>query len=93
MKFKDFGEIFEGLMKRSDPFVSGDRDGPNPTKNPWDKNKSAHDQKIEALAKKANIKPDQASKIWDEERDKIDEKHPQRWALVMTNVKRRLTLS
>jgi hypothetical protein len=84
-------EIFEGLMKRSNPFVSGDRDGPNPTSNPWDK-KSAHTRKIEALAKKANVQLSQVSKIWDEERDKVDKLSTARWAIVMNNVKKRLKI-
>jgi len=92
MKFKDFGEIFEGMMKRSDPYISGDKEGPRPIP-PKTVGKSAHTKKIEALAKKAKVQLTQVSKIWDEERDKIDEKHPQRWALVMSNAKRRLGIS
>ena len=95
MRFKDFGEIFEGMMKRSDPYISGDKDGPrsHPVVGAVKHLGTSHSQKIEALAKKGNVTSSQVSKIWDEERDKIDEKHPQRWALVMTNVKKRLGIS
>lgn len=90
MKLKD---ILEAMMKRSDPWISGDRDGPRPThpvmgavKRPG----SSHSQKIEALAKKANVTIVKVNQVWDEERDKVDDKHPKRWALVMNNVKKRL---
>lgn len=89
-------ELLEGMMKRSDPYISGDRDGPRPThptvgavKRPG----TSHSQKMEALAKKAKVQTAQAHKIWDEERDKVDEKHPNRWGIIMSNVKKRLGIS
>lgn len=88
-------ELFEGMMKRSDPYISGDRDGPRPHPAVGDVKRkgTSHSQKIEALAKKGNVLPAKANQIWEEERDKIDEKHPNRWALVMTNVKKRLGIT
>lgn len=89
-------ELHEGMMKRSDPYVSGEKSGPRPT-HPTvgnvKKTGTSHSQRIELLAKKANVQTAQVEKAWDEERNKVDEKHPQRWAIVTTNVKRRLGIS
>lgn len=92
-------ELHEGAVKRSDPYISGEKEGPRPTQ-PTQPTKpvgakpvSKHDQKIDALSKKARIPRDQVEKAWDEERDKVDAKNPQRWAIVMNNVKKRLHVS
>lgn len=90
-------ELFEGMMKRSDPWISGDRDGPRPTSKPAasiaNKKPSPHSQRLENLAKQGRVPVSQVSKLWDEEREKVDGTHPQRWSIVTANVKRRLGLS
>lgn len=89
-------DIFEGMMKRSDPWISGDKSGPRPTHSTVGSVKqkgTSHSQRLADFAKKGNVSPDRAAQIWDEERDKVDSKHPQRWAIVTKNVKRRLNLS
>jgi hypothetical protein len=90
MKIKD---IFEGMMKRSDPYISGDKTGPRPTPVVNKTKLTPHAQKIEALAKKSNVDAVKVSKIWDEERDRIDSQHPNRWSIIMNNVKKRLNIS
>lgn len=90
MKIKD---IFEGMMKRSDPYISGDKSGPKPGPVVNKTKLTPHAQKIEALAKKSNIDVAKVSKIWDEERDRIDSQHPNRWSIIMNNVKKRLNIS
>jgi hypothetical protein len=90
-------EIYEGMMKRSDPYISGEKDGPRPVSHPAvgnvKKTGTTHSQKIEALARKGKVQPSKAQQVWEEERDKIDHNHPNRWALVMTNVKKRLGIT
>ena len=83
-------ELHEGMMKRSDPYISGARSVPTQPVALAKKKESPHSQKIAALAKTAKVKPEVVAQLWDEERDKVDEKHPNRWAIVMNNVKRRL---
>ena len=83
-------DLDEGMMKRSDPYISGDKAGPRPVVGNVKNTQSSHTQKLEVLAKKAKVHPQEVSKIWGEERDKVDNNHPNRWAIVMTNVKKRL---
>lgn len=96
-------ELLEGLMKRSDPYISGDRSTPIKPKQPITPvtqktpiksttAKSSYQTKIDMLSQKSKIAPEQVAKIWDEERDKIDSKHPQRWSIITSNVKKRLKI-
>ena len=100
-------ELHEGMMKRSDPYISGEKSGPRPPAQPAKPAEAKkpvgpkppagaptpHQKKIDALAKKAKLPAAQVEKAWDEERDKVDRNHPQRWALVMNNIKKRLHVS
>jgi hypothetical protein len=100
-------ELHEGMMKRSDPYISGEKSGPRPPAQPAKPTQPAkpvsakpapgaklqHDQKIDALSKKARVPREEVEKAWNEERDKVDSRNPQRWAIVMNNVKKRLRVS
>lgn len=97
-------ELVEGLMKRSDPYISGARSGPRPpvqAAKPTQPTKpvqatqakTSHRSRMTELAKKAKIDPAEVDKIWSEEKDKVDSKNSQRWAIVTNNVKKRLGLT
>lgn len=82
-------ELFEGLMKRSDPVISGERTSYAPKSQ---KVSSAHEKKLEALAKEAGVSIEQARKAWAAAVAEVDPALSGRWAAVMARAKRALGL-
>lgn len=93
-------------MKRSDPYISGEKYSSTPAKpaqpaqpkqpvqptQPSGKKLTPHEKRLSQLSDAAKVKPDVVAKIWDEEREKVDKNNSQRWAIVTNNVKKRLGL-
>lgn len=87
-------EILEGMMKRSDPYISGEKSG-KPIANTETTKKTSTpvkkgDSKIETFAKKAKMSPESVKQIWDDEKSRVDNNHPNKWAIVTNNVKKRI---
>lgn len=81
-------ELFEGMMKRSDPYISGDLEGPRPiSKSP------KTNSNVERLAKQAKVDVAKVQVLWDAAKKKYDSKHPKYWAIITASVKRELGLS
>jgi len=94
MKVKD---LTEGAMKRSDPYISGEKDPAwhprhPPLKAAPTKEVSAHEKKLIDLASRANVKLDKVKELWAHAKSTVDPKLPNRWAVVMAKVKRDLKL-
>jgi hypothetical protein len=88
-KFDDERDMYEGMMKRSDPYISGEREGPRPPA----KKVSAYAKRLQALADKAHKPLADIEAMWREEVAKVDPKHPNRFGVVMNRLKQRLGLS
>ncbi len=80
-------ELFEGMMKRSDPWISGERSDPRPAP-AAPKKPSPHDTKIKNLATKAGVSPEKVERIWGDVRRELDMNHPNAYAILMARVKR-----
>ena len=86
-------ELFEGMMKRSDPWISGERSGPRPEKvEPKTAKPTAHQAQLAALAKKANKTVDEVDKLWNDELKQVDPKLQNRYGIAMARVQRKLGL-
>lgn len=83
-------DITEGKMKRSDPYISGEIDGPRPQK--VEPKKSNHDTKIVNLAKKANVSPEKVEQIWADTKKNLDMSMPNAYGVLMARVQRTLGL-
>jgi hypothetical protein len=101
MKIK---ELLEGLMKRPDPFISGEH-APTDThqmfKNIHDNkenfstdsvNKSFHASWIKKLANQANVSLAKAEKAWNEAKATVDENDPKSLAIITQITKKALGL-
>ena len=77
----------EGMMKRSDPYISGELDGPRPVPK-----KNSHDTKILNLAKHAGVTPDKVEQVWADTKKSVDMSQPNAYAIVMSRVQRALGL-
>lgn len=82
-------ELFEGMMKRSDPYISGDLEGHRLITKSLPKINS----NVERLAKQAKVDVAKVQVLWDAAKKKYDSKHPKYWAIVTASVKRELGLS
>jgi hypothetical protein len=94
-KFKHFKltkKTNEGMMKRSDPWISGERSDERP-KPAAPKKPSAHDTKIKNLAAKANVSPEKVERIWSDVKRELDMNHPNSYAILMARVKRVLGIT
>lgn len=80
--------VDEGMMKRSDPYISGDKEGPVPPKPKT--NKTTFDTKILNLAQKANVPPEKVEDIWHATKATVDMKMPNAYAIVTARVKKTL---
>jgi len=85
-------ELFEGMMKRSDPWISGERSDERP-KPAVPKKPSAHDTKIKNLAAKAGVSVDKVERIWGDVKRELDMNHPNAYAILMARVKRVLGIN
>ena len=83
-------DLFEGKMKRSDPFISGERDPKHAT--PSSTKHTSHEKKLMALAAKAGVSVHDARKAWDDAKDQVDPKLENRWMIVMRKAKENLGL-
>ena len=88
-------ELFEGMMKRSDPWISGERSDPRPSPKaaPAPKKSSPHDTKIKNLAAKAGVSPEKVERIWGDVKRELDMNHPNAYAILMARVKRVLGIT
>lgn len=83
-------ELHEGMMKRSDPYVSGEvSTKPEPAK---PKKASTHATKIANLAKKAGKASAEVEKLWHDVKKDVDLKMPNAYGLVMSRVQKSLGL-
>lgn len=80
-------ELTEGKMKRSDPYISGDLDGPRPK--PSEK---TYDKKIINLANKANVTPEKVEQLWLDTKNSLDMKMPNAYGILTARVQRALGL-
>lgn len=87
-KFDNEREMYEGLMKRSDPYISGERNIPTVKKQV-----TAHTKRLQALGDKANKPLAYVRELWRREVDKVDASHPNRFGIVMLNLKRQLGIA
>lgn len=83
-------DLHEGMMKRSDPYVSGEvSKKPEPKTPP---KKSAHATKIANLAKKAGKSEAEVDKLWQDVKRDVDLKIPNAFGIVMSRVQKSLGL-
>ena len=76
-------DLFEGMMKRSDPYISGELEGKRPVPK-----KTVHDTKILNLAKRAGVSVDKVEQVWDNVRRELDMSLPNAYAILMARTKR-----
>lgn len=81
--------VKEGMMKRSDPYISGELPGPRPVDKPL---KSKYDRKILNLATKSHKSPEEVEQLWLDTKKTIDMSMPNAYAIVMAKVQRALGL-
>ena len=79
----------EGMVKRSDPYISGDLEGPRPNVPPATKKRNA---KIENLARKAGVSSEKVEQLWADIKKTLDMSHPGAYALLTAKVQRALGL-
>lgn len=84
-----FAEIVEGMMKRSDPYISGDKDGVRPTPS----KPSPFSIKISKLASQANVPVSKVEAAWETAKSQVDPRLSNRWALVTLKTKQILGIA
>lgn len=87
MKIRD---LFEGMVKRSDPYISGERSGPRPASKTTAPKKT--NPQIASLAKRANVPLEQVQALWDEVKAGVDVKAPGAYAMISAKVQKKLGL-
>ena len=85
-------QLFEGMMKRSDPYISGERSVPTVPKQKPEVTKRQFDTKILNLAAKAKVSPEKVEQIWLENKKKLDMTLPNAYAILMNRVKKELNI-
>lgn len=88
-----FKLVKEGMMKRSDPYISGEKSGirpPDVGQSP--RPASAHRSKLETLAKKSGKSYEAVEKAWNKAAKSVPD-GPKKWANVMIYVKSDLGIS
>lgn len=85
-------DLCEGMMKRSDPYISGDSDVPASRTRERTPTKTTFQKRMETLANRANVSVDQATAAWRQATSEVDDRLENRWALVNKLVKQKLGL-
>lgn len=80
-------KIVEGLMKRSDPIVSGEQDEPVRPKK-----KTPFQARLSNLARTANVSEDKVRDLWIKHSGDVDPKNMNRFAIITSRVKKDLGL-
>jgi hypothetical protein len=70
-----FKTFMEGQMKRSDPWISGDRDGPRPKDTP-------HEAKMKKYANLSGKNLSVVKELWLKAKEQVDPRLANRWAMV-----------
>lgn len=83
-------KMAEGMMKRADPWISGERSGERPK--PAPKKASAREAAIKNLAAKAGVKVDMVERVYRDVQRELDMNHPNAHSILMSRVKRVLGL-
>lgn len=84
-------ELFEGMMKRSDPWISGARAGERPAA-PSPKKPTARETALKNLAAKAGVSVDMVQRVYQDVQRELDMNHPNAHAILLSRVKRVLGL-
>lgn len=88
---RDDASVTEGAMKRSDPYISGER---SERTIPIQRTKpSGTATRIKNLALKAKVPQAKVERIWDDVKRELDMQHPNAHAILMSKVKRILGIN
>ena len=89
-------DLDEGMMKRSNPFVSGELELPKARERSIAPTPVSTNVRVEKmlknLAQRANVDVSVVRKARDEIMKDVDSKHPNRWNIIMSRLNRRLGL-